>query len=380
MKFVGSRTLLPVVLAFFTRRTLAAFVDLDAAEHLQTGHHSHMGIDLTQLSSTVLNSTSALESAYSVAASMGLSREEAAQMGVEWIAAGLPTSKLFGGIDTECDGGLQFDTLAKIDTKAKYACYMKLRGMMSWRLDNDYFEFDNHCAKGWPKPQGSGPTFKGVRKLRESIDRYCAETNHKPFLIAYAGTGINPDINSDMWNARGGQPLYTSLPYETVDRLCLAFANIHDCEVKPLPDWFENLMEVARRANPEIQIYLTSSLASSQYKDGSKYCTDTPGNSDKLVQSLISVLDRYSLDGFDVDWENEINRTAYTSLLHKVNTAFKGTPFSLSMAVWPRFRSEIYDLHAIANNVESVSLMSYGGPPQTDLYFSEVVKTWVKGK
>jgi hypothetical protein len=250
--------------------------------------------------------------------------------------------------------------------------------MMSWRVDNDYFEHNGVCAKGWPKPKGSGPTFKGVRRLKDAVNRHCGNSDPKPLLVAYVGSGINPDIHSDMWHSRGGQPLYKALPYDAADRICLAFVNIVNCEVQPLPGWTGDMIRQIREVNPKVDIYLTSSLGADQYREGDNgpFCTESSSKTELFLQSLIKLLKSHGLNGFDIDWENEINKKVYMDLIKKVSARFKGTSYGLSMAVWPRFEGDYYDLQVLAEHVDVVTLMSYGGSQNAQPWVSGLVRSW----
>eukprot|EP00927_Polykrikos_kofoidii_P036057 TRINITY_DN3048_c0_g1_i5.p1 TRINITY_DN3048_c0_g1~~TRINITY_DN3048_c0_g1_i5.p1 ORF type:complete len:429 (+),score=60.54 TRINITY_DN3048_c0_g1_i5:105-1289(+) len=377
------------LLAFFVRRSSAAFVDVgddqatfeahwltSESTDMSSAKHGEAPLD-AKLTQARENTTSTLELAYVEAEAMGLTRENARQMGVEWKVAGLPKNMIVGGVCTECDGS-QFDSLATIESKARYACKSKLRGMMSWRIDNDNFEHNGVCAAGWPKPKGSGPTFKGVRRLKDAVNRHCGNSDPKPLLVAYVGSGINPDIHSDMWHSRGGLPLYKALPYDAADRICLAFVNIENCEVQPLPGWTGDMIRQIKEVNPKVEIYLTSSLGADQYREGGTgpFCTDSSSKTDLFLESLIKLLESHGLNGFDIDWENEIIKEKYMDLIKKVSARFKGTSYGLSMAVWPFYEPNLYDLNVLAEHVGVVTLMSYGGPRDTEYYFSELLKSW----
>lgn len=301
--------------------------------------------------------------AYAHAAKAGLDRHKAASVGVEWAAAGLPSMQLIGGIDSECDSD-QFDSLEMIDKKAKYACESGLAGMMNWRLDNDYMETPKgDCAKGWPKPEGTKQTFKGAYRMRDAVNKYCEGRKQKPVIASYIGFGINYDIMNDTWHARKGKELYKDLPYDAVDRIYLAFADVQNCEFKDLPAYMKQMLKYARKTNPRLEVYLTSSTASEQYSNKEKkaWCSSKPETSVRFTQTLRKTLDKYKLNGYDIDWEDHIDQEAYTNLLQQVKHSFKDSDYKLTMAVWPYYNQDQYNLPAIRSSVDQVNLMSYGG-------------------
>lgn len=311
--------------------------------------------------SGVLALDSATEALYAVAGSYGLSRAAADQVGVAWRAAGLDYSQMMGGVDTECDG--TFDSAEVIEEKAKFACEQGMGGMMSWRLDNDNLQIDGKCVKGSEKRQGNAPSFKGARALFEAVQKYCKDLRAKgKFMVTgYIGTGINDDIDKDQWQARNGQPLYKVLPYDTVDRIYIAFANIKECEFQPLPEYMHDLVKVAREKNKNLEIYLTTSCGADQYQTSAGHWCHEPPSNEKFVQSLKSQLHEFDMDGIDVDWESGIEKEVLSSLLKQLHEAFQNTKYGVTMAVWPIFSESQYDLATIKQHVKHVSLMSYGG-------------------
>eukprot|EP00927_Polykrikos_kofoidii_P073264 TRINITY_DN69316_c0_g1_i1.p1 TRINITY_DN69316_c0_g1~~TRINITY_DN69316_c0_g1_i1.p1 ORF type:complete len:446 (-),score=64.07 TRINITY_DN69316_c0_g1_i1:60-1397(-) len=352
-----------------TNNDLTSDADSDTDEHALNGE-----VDGTQLSAFSVDndvdeavfSSAVLEQAYSDARLLGMSDDDARDMGIEWRAAGLAPSQIIGGVDSECDSN-QFDSLDSIEKKARFACKAGIAGMMNWRLDNDFFESDGECAPGWPKPEGSGPTFKGTFKMREALQRHC-KGKRQPRLFGYLGTGINYDINNDTWNSRGGKPLWEVVPYGSVDRLYLAFANIVNCTFMEAPPYLPSIIQRARSENPNLEIFYTASCNKDQYMlDTSTFCTD-PKAGDTFTNSLVETLTAYDLDGFDIDWEDDIDKTAHTVLMERVTKAFENhdrgagkSKFELSLAVWPTFSDVQYDLSAIKHHAGYVNLMTYGG-------------------
>ena len=78
-----------------------------------------------------------------------------------WIDAGMPAGKLLGGVCTERDSPGKHVQTSLEHTKActKAALNMKLRGMFSWRLDNDY------AAEG----EDNEHTFVGAKTVYQTV-------------------------------------------------------------------------------------------------------------------------------------------------------------------------------------------------------------------
>mgnify|MGYP002783569026 CR=1 FL=1 len=75
-----------------------------------------------------------------------------------WISAGIPASKLMGGVSTE--NGQYLTSLSDTQAWTQYALQNGLQGMFSWRLDND----------GTPpgSPEDVGPTFTGAQMIYDT--------------------------------------------------------------------------------------------------------------------------------------------------------------------------------------------------------------------
>ncbi len=78
----------------------------------------------------------------------------------QYVKQGFPINKIIGGIETEIDYPEGVDTLGPngtIAAKAKYALRVGAKGMMSWRIDNDFDKSSNN------------PTYKGADQLYFSM-------------------------------------------------------------------------------------------------------------------------------------------------------------------------------------------------------------------
>jgi hypothetical protein len=79
-----------------------------------------------------------------------------------WLSAGIPRSLLMGGVATE-NGGPQ-TSLQDTASWTQYALEQRLRGMFSWRLDND------HGRQG--ENEDVEPTFTGAKTIYDTVSKY----------------------------------------------------------------------------------------------------------------------------------------------------------------------------------------------------------------
>jgi GH18 family chitinase len=77
-----------------------------------------------------------------------------------WVQAGIPASKLMGGVATE--NGNALTSLSDTQTWTQYALKNGLLGMFSWRLDND------HTPPG--SPEDVNPTFTGAQTIYDTVN------------------------------------------------------------------------------------------------------------------------------------------------------------------------------------------------------------------
>lgn len=76
-----------------------------------------------------------------------------------WVRAGIKPSLLMGGVCTE-NSGVQ-TSLSDTQSWTQYAMQKGLRGMFSWRLDND------HGSNG--TNEDDGPTFTGAQRIYDTV-------------------------------------------------------------------------------------------------------------------------------------------------------------------------------------------------------------------
>lgn len=89
---------------------------------------------------------------------------------------------------------------------------------------------------------------------------------------------------------------------------------------------------------------------------------------DSFVASVVELVKKYDLDGFDLDWEfpgatdrgaSPADKTNLITLLQKLRSALPGKLLSIAVA-GPQYRIDGgYDVPNIAKNVDYINVMSY---------------------
>ena len=161
----------------------------------------------------------------------------------------------------------------------------------------------------------------------------------------------------------------SDIPFDKLTRLYIAFAWIRDglltynnmSNTPTDQQRIAALVGACRQENPTAQIYISSGYDS----DGSMY-KEAANNPSAFADSVVAFLRANKLDGYDMDWENGLQKQALNDLLIAVrsalNTASKqdGKTYGLTLAVWQYGYLGKYDLATIASNVDEINIMSYG--------------------
>jgi len=101
-------------------------------------------------------------------------------------------------------------------------------------------------------------------------------------------------------------------------------------------------------------------------KEDGPWCT-TDEHKQNFITSLVSTMEAMDVDGVDIDWETTIDADILKGILELINTEFERIGprsggrkrYGLSMAVWPDYSPDLYDLQTIRSHVGEVNLMSY---------------------
>lgn len=166
-----------------------------------------------------------------------------------------------------------------------------------------------------------------------------------------------------------------TIPWKKIDRLNIAFATVRDGELTNLvrngseeeaDSKIRTIVDLCHQENPDTEIFIVSNYGDGM-DDEYKIASEDP---ERFGRSVLTYLNRYHLDGYDMDWESpEINE--YSAHLISLLTATYGilkdsgnnphnTDYKVTHAVWPGVHSPelVSDLN---DSVDQINIMSYGG-------------------
>jgi hypothetical protein len=191
--------------------------------------------------------------------------------------------------------------------------------------------------------------------------------NIKPVIAQYF---FIADERERTWDVK----FRDDISFDKLTRLYIAFAVIKDGKLdyanktnKPTDQKrIALLVEACKKVNCSAEIFITSSTEGQQYIDAAK-------NPTAFANSVVKFLRDNELDGYDMDWENGLDKDALNKLLIALRNAFDaacktdGKTYGLTLAVWPTPRNR-YDLKTVSENVDAINIMSYGvsEPLETD--------------
>ncbi len=155
-----------------------------------------------------------------------------------------------------------------------------------------------------------------------------------------------------------------NVPFDLLNRLYISFADItengkNNFELTfPAKEKIITLIKNCRAKNPKAEILITANPSANYIGAAS--------NSVNFAKSVVSFIRTYKLDGFDIDWEENIERTALNTLLKELRKALTKAgnedkkQYLLTLAVWQYANYGNYDLNILAENVDQINIMSYG--------------------
>ena len=94
----------------------------------------------------------------------------------------------------------------------------------------------------------------------------------------------------------------------------------------------------------------------------------------QFAPNISQFLKDNKLDGFDINWEEDIIKTKLTLLLKNMYSVLHNNQQLLTLDVWPRMSSYDYDTAVLDANVDQINVMSYG----TGLPLEYTADTFIK--
>lgn len=151
------------------------------------------------------------------------------------------------------------------------------------------------------------------------------------------------------------------IPWKTFDRLYIAFATLDDnYNMTDIPDAeykIKNITYLYRKANPNGKIYISSDYGGDM---DHKYSM-AARNPESFALSVVKYMEKYKLDGYDIDWETAAIDW-YVDDLVKLLTGCKkvfGSKYGLTNTVWVGVASD-QTVCKVKDVLDGINIMSYG--------------------
>lgn len=149
--------------------------------------------------------------------------------------------------------------------------------------------------------------------------------------------------------------------------IIISFATVHNNSLHFADTDIVDQLLALKKNNTNLKLLL-SVVSFSTSSDAFATMVSTEANRKMFVESVTRVLEVYSLDGIDLDWEfpawpetrDVIQRDQFTELLKEMRTSF-GSKFMISVAVAAPYviSDRAYDVPSMALYVDFVNLMCY---------------------
>jgi len=174
-----------------------------------------------------------------------------------------------------------------------------------------------------------------------------------------------------------------SIPWQKINRLYIAFATLDDgiltdkttsdSPIDQTEQKIRNVVALCRQNNPDAEIFISSDFGDQSVDD--RYL-DAAEDPQRFADSVVDYLNKYDLDGYDMDWETrQINDyapelqtllcTCY-STLKQAGKNPHGRPYKLSHTIWPGVHSP-ETVASLKDCVDNINLMTYGPGQDYDL-------------
>ncbi len=173
------------------------------------------------------------------------------------------------------------------------------------------------------------------------------------------------------------------IPWNKINRLYIAFATVNDgvltdatadgTSAVQAEEKIRNIVNLCHNGNPDAEIFISSNFGDQSIDDQYLEAAKDP---QKFADSVLDYLQKYDLDGYDMDWEtHQINDYAdeLQTLLSTCNTTLKqagpnphGKPYKVSHTIWPGVHSP-ETIASLKDCVDNINLMTYGAESGDDL-------------
>jgi GH18 family chitinase len=174
-----------------------------------------------------------------------------------------------------------------------------------------------------------------------------------------------------------------SIPWKKINRLYIAFATVDDgnltdkttsdSPIDQTEQKIRNVVALCRQNNPDAEIFISSDFGDESVDDQYLNAAEDP---QRFADSVVEYLNKYDLDGYDMDWETrQINDYApeLQTLLSTCYSTLKqagmnphGRPYKVSHTIWPGVHSP-ETVASLKDCIDNINLMTYGPGQDYDL-------------
>ena len=169
------------------------------------------------------------------------------------------------------------------------------------------------------------------------------------------------------------QKFRSDTPFDKLTRLYISFGKIIKKEdghfsinFDGSTDHVHALIDRIRAVNPHAEIFLTVG------GNGNDDSFGGAANDDLFAMNVRDFLLSYGMNGFDIDWEEGLNKQALNKLTQNLYQVLHAVGDQLTLDVWPY--AGMYDMSTLRNSVDQINVMSYG----TGLSLANIVPIFIQ--
>lgn len=189
----------------------------------------------------------------------------------------------------------------------------------------------------------------------------------KPIIAEYFGIWTEP---GQAWEDK----FRSETPFDKLNRLYISFAKIvkkpdghFTIDFDGDPNHAIDIINRMKKVNPTAEIFIIAGGDNNQNSYGGA------ANDTEFASNVRAFLEKYQLNGFDIDWESSLEKTTLNRLVTQLYAELHPHGFLLTLDVWP-FVTNAYDMNVLKNNLDQMNIMSYGAARRLD----DIVPSFVK--
>lgn len=204
-----------------------------------------------------------------------------------------------------------------------------------------------------------------LRLLVITLFAFCALISQQGFAVNHFSETTKPIIAQyfGIWTERGQaweDKFREDTPFTKLNRLYLTFGKIinksdhhHWVQFDGHEQRALAVIERVRKVNPDAEIFVVIG------GNGDPTSYGGASRDPKFAGNVLAFLQKYDLDGVDVDWEEGLDKEKLSSLLTSLYNTLHPAGFKLTFDAW-QYVSPAYDIPYIRDYVDQINLMSFG--------------------